>query len=145
MLYCSSPFVITLHLMASCLCYSNSAMNPILYAFLSDNFKKSFLKACTCAASNEVNATLHLENSVFPRKNKHGSERMRTARGTSIIPNNDDECDMGLLVSKGDQSTSAIAMTSGTNMTSLGDSSETISKNNVVKNGNLVTIHPTCL
>lgn len=24
-------------------------MNPILYAFLSENFKKSFLKACTCA------------------------------------------------------------------------------------------------
>ncbi|KAJ3642382.1 hypothetical protein Zmor_025176 [Zophobas morio] len=139
-----SPFVVTLHLMASCLCYSNSAMNPILYAFLSDNFKKSFLKACTCAAGKDVNATLHMENSVFPRKNK-GSERMRAARGTSICPNNDDECDMGPLVSRGDQSTSAITMTSRTNITSLGDSRETISKGNAVKNGNVVTIHPTCL
>ncbi len=33
-------------LLSDCLCYSNSAMNPVLYAFLSDNFKKSFLKAC---------------------------------------------------------------------------------------------------
>jgi hypothetical protein len=32
-------------LLSDCLCYSNSAMNPVLYAFLSDNFKKSFLKA----------------------------------------------------------------------------------------------------
>ncbi|CAH1378818.1 somatostatin receptor type 2-like [Tenebrio molitor] len=140
-----SAFVVTLHLMASCLSYSNSAMNPILYAFLSDNFKKSFLKACTCAAGKDVNATLHLENSVFPRKNKHGSERVKPARGTSICPNNDDECDMGPLVSRGDQSTSAITMTSRTNITSLGDSRETISKNNAVKNGNVVTIHPTCL
>ena len=28
--------------------YSNSAMNPVLYAFLSENFKKSFRKACHC-------------------------------------------------------------------------------------------------
>lgn len=43
--------------------YSNSAINPILYAYLSDNFKKSFLKACTCAATKDVNAQLKLENS----------------------------------------------------------------------------------
>merc|ERR1712080_117893 len=31
-----------------CLQYSNSAMNPLLYAGLSDNFRKSFRKACHC-------------------------------------------------------------------------------------------------
>ena len=31
-------------LLADCLQYSNSAMNPVLYAFLSENFKKSFRK-----------------------------------------------------------------------------------------------------
>lgn len=72
-----SQFVVKIHLVASCLSYSNSAMNPILYAFLSDNFKKSFLKACTCAAGKDVNATLHLENSVFPRK-KQGSDKRPT-------------------------------------------------------------------
>src|SRR5688572_23231818 len=44
-----SPALLTIFLLAGCLSYSNSAMNPILYAFLSDNFKKSFLKACSCA------------------------------------------------------------------------------------------------
>lgn len=45
-------------------------MNPILYAFLSDNFKKSFMKACTCAVGKEMNAQLHIENSSIPRKRK---------------------------------------------------------------------------
>jgi allatostatin C receptor len=74
---CQSKVTITIFLLAGCLSYSNSAMNPILYAFLSDNFKKSFLKACTCATGRDVNATLHLENSVFPRRNKANSERNR--------------------------------------------------------------------
>uniref|UniRef100_A0A182QBE0 G-protein coupled receptors family 1 profile domain-containing protein n=1 Tax=Anopheles farauti TaxID=69004 RepID=A0A182QBE0_9DIPT len=46
---CKSRLEITVFVLVSWLGYSNSAMNPILYAFLSDNFKKSFLKACTCA------------------------------------------------------------------------------------------------
>ncbi|KAJ0180806.1 hypothetical protein K1T71_004210 [Dendrolimus kikuchii] len=65
---CANRITITVFLVAACFSYSNSAMNPILYAFLSDNFKKSFLKACTCAAGKDVNATLHVENSVLPRK-----------------------------------------------------------------------------
>lgn len=83
---CQSKIVITIFLLAGCLSYSNSAMNPILYAFLSDNFKKSFLKACTCAAGKDVNAGLHQENSTFPRKNRGGSERGgRTGRATTIL------------------------------------------------------------
>jgi hypothetical protein len=44
-----SEFLLTTFLLTGCLSYSNSAMNPVLYAFLSDNFKKSFLKACSCS------------------------------------------------------------------------------------------------
>ena len=55
-------------LLAGCLSYSNSAMNPILYAFLSDNFKKSFMKACACATGREANRVLEVENSVMPRR-----------------------------------------------------------------------------
>ncbi|XP_067118744.1 somatostatin receptor type 2-like [Centruroides vittatus] len=62
----------TVMLLAGCLSYGNSAMNPILYAFLSDNFKKSFAKAFTCAAGKDINAQLQVENSVFP-KTTHGS------------------------------------------------------------------------
>ncbi len=60
--------MVAVFLLAGCLSYSNSAMNPVLYAFLSENFKKSFLKACTCATGRDANAALHVENSAFPRK-----------------------------------------------------------------------------
>lgn len=60
--------MIAIFLLAGCLSYSNSAMNPVLYAFLSENFKKSFLKACQCAAGREVNDALQVEHSVFPRR-----------------------------------------------------------------------------
>jgi hypothetical protein len=50
--------MVAVMLLAGCLSYSNSAMNPILYAFLSENFKKSFMKACTCANMREANAAL---------------------------------------------------------------------------------------
>ena len=43
-----SPALVTAILLANCLQYSNSAMNPLLYAGLSDNFRKSFRKACHC-------------------------------------------------------------------------------------------------
>ncbi|XP_063359174.1 somatostatin receptor type 2 [Cydia amplana] len=76
---CASRITVTVFLVAACFSYSNSAMNPILYAFLSDNFKKSFLKACTCAAGKDVNATLHVENSVFPRK-RGGAQARAQAR-----------------------------------------------------------------
>ncbi|XP_054715549.1 somatostatin receptor type 2-like [Uloborus diversus] len=63
----------TLMLLVGCLSYANSAVNPILYAFLSDNFKKSFAKAFTCAAQREVNAQLVVENSFFPKRTRRGS------------------------------------------------------------------------
>ncbi|OWA55667.1 hypothetical protein BV898_20055, partial [Hypsibius exemplaris] len=33
------------------LCYTSSSINPILYAMLSENFKKSFVAACCCRRS----------------------------------------------------------------------------------------------
>lgn len=72
---CNTRLEITLFVLVGCLGYSNSAMNPILYAFLSDNFKKSFLKACTCAAGKDFNTQLQLENSFFPRFGKRSSEK----------------------------------------------------------------------
>lgn len=134
-----STFLVIIHLVTSCLTYSNSAVNPILYAFLSDNFKKSFLKACTCAAGKDVNATLHMENSVFPRKNKQGSARFRSNRGTSIIPNNEEDYEIGPLVSKFDPSTSAITMTSRISS----DVSPAV-RENTLKNG-ISTLQPTNL
>lgn len=74
---CASKLQVVVFLACGCLAYSNSAMNPILYAFLSDNFKKSFMKACTCAARKDINAQLQLENSFFPKFGKgRQSERL---------------------------------------------------------------------
>lgn len=65
---CSTRLEVTIFLLVGCLGYSNSAINPILYAYLSDNFKKSFLKACTCTKSRDINAHLKLEHSVIPKR-----------------------------------------------------------------------------
>ena len=86
-----SEGTLTLLLLVGCLSYANSAVNPILYAFLSENFKKSFAKAFTCAAGQDVNAQLHVENSVMPRhtrgssrgpdRNKRSGDRLRDPFG----------------------------------------------------------------
>lgn len=47
--------------------FANSMLNPLLYAFLSDNFRRSFVKAFQCASSNDVNKSLCHENSIFPK------------------------------------------------------------------------------
>ncbi|XP_066939400.1 somatostatin receptor type 2-like [Macrobrachium rosenbergii] len=72
------PFMVVLFMFSSCLSYINSALNPILYAFLSENFKKSFMKACTCAGKREVNQALRPENSMFPLRQRGPSSRIRT-------------------------------------------------------------------
>ncbi|KAF7418485.1 hypothetical protein HZH68_001138 [Vespula germanica] len=116
---CQSSISIASFLLAGFLSYSNSAMNPILYAFLSDNFKKSFMKACTCAAGKDVNATLHIENSVFPRRNKANAEKIQSNRhvtlGQSKLELEDEDVERGLLVSK--TSTTTVTMTSRSNIT----------------------------
>ncbi|CAL8126332.1 unnamed protein product [Orchesella dallaii] len=73
-----SGTVLIIFLLAGCLSYSNSAMNPILYAFLSDNFKKSFKKACSCATNKDFNNhTMNQETSIFPRKKGSSYHRHR--------------------------------------------------------------------
>ncbi|KAF8795483.1 Somatostatin receptor type 1 like protein [Argiope bruennichi] len=69
----------TMMLLTHCLSYANSAVNPILYAFLSDNFKKSFAQAFPCASKRDVNA---VENSVFP-KTKSGYSRQTDKKSAS--------------------------------------------------------------
>ncbi|XP_015514451.1 somatostatin receptor type 2 [Neodiprion pinetum] len=148
---CQSRVIITTFLLAGFLSYSNSAMNPILYAFLSDNFKKSFLKACTCAAGKDVNATLHIENSVFPRKNKANADRLQPNKATSGHSRGDledEEGERGLLISKAEHSTTAVTMTSRSNITVTSESrdhaqnkdSSKDSAREAVKNGTQLTL-----
>ncbi|XP_061400267.1 somatostatin receptor type 5-like [Musca vetustissima] len=109
---CVSRLEITIFLLASCLVYSNSAMNPILYAFLSDNFKKSFMKACTCAARKDVNAQLQLENSMFPRFNK-------SKNAEKLLAPNKAKQRASFRQRAAMNSTTATTTTGHTNMTSL--------------------------
>lgn len=49
------------------LSFANSTLNPFLYAFLSDNFRKSFMKAFKCVSSMEASKSICNETSVFQR------------------------------------------------------------------------------
>ncbi|XP_058838583.1 somatostatin receptor type 2-like [Topomyia yanbarensis] len=82
---CQTRLDIILFLLVGCLGYINSAINPILYAYLSENFKKSFMKACTCAARAEVNAQLKLENSVMPKRSRTRTNSDTTQLTTSKV------------------------------------------------------------
>lgn len=74
-----SRLEILIFLLLGALVYSNSAVNPILYAFLSENFRKSFFKAFTCMNQQDINAQLQNEPSVFTKqgsRRRGGSKRL---------------------------------------------------------------------
>lgn len=95
-----------------------------------------------------MNATLHMENSVFPRRHHRqaGSEKLKRplTSGQAAISSKsgisiDEECERGPLVSKVDHST-AITMTSRSNITFSSDTKEAgnkelACKEAVVRNG----------
>lgn len=65
------------------LTFANSMLNPLLYAFLSDNFRKSFAKAFKCATSADINKSLINENSIFTKasgKKKSGKKCPKTEK-----------------------------------------------------------------
>jgi len=41
---------------ANCLAYTNSCVNPILYAFLSENFRKAFFRLVACCVDGDNGA-----------------------------------------------------------------------------------------
>ncbi|KAJ6217034.1 hypothetical protein RDWZM_008191 [Blomia tropicalis] len=77
-----SSFIFGGILLASCLSYANSA-------FLSENFKKSFAKAFTCAAGIDVNAQLNAENSIFPKPTRGSTGTKKSGPGPEKIEMNE--------------------------------------------------------
>jgi len=72
----------TFYQLITILSYANSAVNPILYAFLSDNFRRTFARAFGCATAAEVER-------VLKRSGQHQSEVMPDdgdGAGASRIP-----------------------------------------------------------
>lgn len=96
--YQPPKWVPKLYQMITVMSYANSMLNPLLYAFLSDNFRKSFMKAFSCATAAEVNGALQNEHSTFPRNKSMASSTLTTTTGiptatnrtkTSLGPNED--------------------------------------------------------
>ena len=64
-------------LVTSCLQYSNSAINPLLYSFLSDHFRKSFRDTCLGACL----ATRGSRDQTLTRQRDLTFTTRRTRRG----------------------------------------------------------------
>ena len=61
------PWQIYLYSAFTVLSFANSMINPLLYAFLSEIFRKSFLKAFKCARYIDSRSSMVADNSIFPR------------------------------------------------------------------------------
>lgn len=117
-------------LLADCLQYSNSAMNPVLYAFLSENFKKSFRKACNCDKRDQA-ALNHHDYSATTRRSRRGP------RFTAVPPQGESQDEDK---EAGDLSTGITATSRSSKYTTCSTSSEACgSKPNVINvvNGSL--------
>nr|AKQ62998.1 orphan G-protein coupled receptor 4 [Platynereis dumerilii] len=75
--------------MITVMSYANSMLNPVLYAFLSDNFRKSFIKAFKCATPNEANCALKAEHSVFPHRRGQNPTSTATTTATTLNASSD--------------------------------------------------------
>ena len=80
-----------LRLFAHCLSYANSCMNPIIYAFLSENFRRGFKEALQCktgriALENPSNSLSHTDPrqncSLVIRDMHNGTRLLRDTKGS---------------------------------------------------------------
>ncbi|XP_023698478.1 somatostatin receptor type 5-like isoform X1 [Paramormyrops kingsleyae] len=74
------------------LSYANSCANPILYGFLSDNFKRGFRKAL-CRSSRKVDCREELgtDQSQHPGERRRALERRDSLRETTAVDEDDRE------------------------------------------------------
>ncbi|XP_052070574.1 allatostatin-A receptor-like [Mytilus californianus] len=61
----ANPITFGIQMTANCLAYMNSCVNPILYAFLSENFRRSFRKLLCC--KGQVSTKFEYERTHAPR------------------------------------------------------------------------------
>lgn len=88
----ASQWIVYTSLILQCLCFANSAVNPILYAVLSENFKKSFAKACGRSPKFDEAPSAHMPR-VPSWRTETGSQYQPTIVGDDEDPSDgeDDE------------------------------------------------------
>ena len=80
--YPESTVFVGIQIASNCIAYMNSCVNPLLYAFLSDNFRKSFRKLLCCYNNFQP---VKLE---YERTNARGLEPMTRTTCTTPLNNN---------------------------------------------------------
>ncbi|XP_021542100.1 galanin receptor type 1 [Neomonachus schauinslandi] len=68
-----TPASFLFRIAAHCLAYSNSSVNPIIYAFLSENFRKAYKQVFKC----------HIRNALPPNDTKENRSRVDTPPSTN--------------------------------------------------------------
>ena len=82
--YPDTAAFVCLQIASNCIAYMNSCVNPLLYAFLSDNFRKSFRKLLCCYNSFQP---VKLE---YERTNARGLDAMSKTTCTTPLKYNGD-------------------------------------------------------
>ena len=78
-IYPNEVSFIGLQMASNCLAYMNSCVNPFLYAFLSDNFRRSFRKFLCCGAAPERRMEYERTNIRYTDRDSKNSHPSRTA------------------------------------------------------------------
>lgn len=91
---CKTKFEIVCFMLVGCLVYLNSSLNPLLYAFLSESFKKSFLKACSCTNKNDFHI-FHTDSPIpsrFSKATKSSERRHYQSVSMKIMNKAENRC-----------------------------------------------------
>jgi len=73
--------MVAFQIIATCLAYANSCLNPVIYAFLSENFRQSFRELLQIGGSRSDRSQM----SVVRRSTKSDGRNKRGGRSTGVV------------------------------------------------------------